>query len=239
MSTRHAMLYCAVFLSLLVGTGRAGLLVDDFGDGINPDYWDVLQTSPGRYTVDDANGDVRLAWAGLSNVKTLEAVRLRLDLQTIGGAQTGDFVVSIAFEDAVLARTTGLNQVELHTTYQDGSIFFVVRDEDPVNTAHVWTGSRFGNVSATDSGVLSISRSGSALVGYYNSSVIFQTTKTSALTKVEFLLQNNLGSTDATSVTFDNFQFEGPGVVIPEPGSALAMLLAALVTLTRRPERRV
>jgi hypothetical protein len=71
----------------------------------------------------------------------------------------------------------------------------------------VWTGSYEPGFNTTaTAGVFRVTRIGSTLSGFFNDQLIWQTTSTSDLIGIEFILQNNNGSDDATAVTFSGFR---------------------------------
>ena len=195
---------------------QAGVFTDDFSGGINSTYWTINYTTPTIYSTDATNGDIRFkkiaAAAGGWN-----AVRLILNIPAItnGGAVqlAGDFDTSVDFRDGIIAGS-GLNQIEMHTGFADGRIFYDVRD---TNNVHVWTGSYWSGFSTTvTSGTFRIKRTGSTLTAYLNGSLVYSLNHTAAnLTYLAFALQNNNGSNDYTQVTFDNFLIEGNNVLSP------------------------
>lgn len=101
----------------------------------------------------------------------------------------------------------GLNQVEFHAGFADNSIFFDVYDNSVGgNGIHVWDGNNVrGARTATNAGTMTISRVGSTLSGYYQGDLIYSESDAAALTSISFVVQNNAGSGDPVSSTFDNF----------------------------------
>jgi len=178
---------------------------DDFFAGLSTTYWNVSQTTVGLYAVDATNGHLQLRKTSTPNPGGFQNVAIVLNLPALAGTNTGDFSTQVDFTNAIVPGP-GLDQVELHTYFQDGSIFFTVYDNSSGVNVHVWNGGLIGITPVTgNSGTFQISRIGSTLTGYYNGAPIHSETKSSPLVRIEFALQNNSGSDDSTSVTFDNF----------------------------------
>lgn len=192
---------------------RAATFSDDFSAGLRPTWWSIIQTTSNFYSVDASQGNVRLAKTSAHNPGGVQFVFVRVNLSLLGGAITSDFSTQIDFAGAVVPGP-GLDQVELHTYYQDGSIYYTVYDRSSGFNAHVWDGGSVQGVLPVggDSGTFRISRTGSTVTGYFNGSPLFSETRASALTAIDFVLQNNLGSDDPISVTFDNFSLTAPSV---------------------------
>lgn len=203
-----ALLVRATLAILCVVSGvtvvQAGTFQDDFGAGIDPAFWTASQTTPGLYAIDAAGGAARFAKVG-TTPGGLQYVGLGLNLNALGGVLSGDFSVQVEFRDASIGGG-GLNQVELHTMYGSGAIFYAVRDTASGGNVHVWTGTfNSGFPTTATSGTLGVTRTSGLLAAYLDGALIWSgATETSPLTGVAFTLQNNLGSNDAISVTFDN-----------------------------------
>jgi hypothetical protein len=207
--TRSIRITCAGTVALTLafsGSVSAETFTDDFSAGLRPAWWSVIQSTTNFYSVDASQGNVQLAKTSAHNPGGFQYVFVRVNLADFGGVVTGDFSTQIDFSKAVVPGP-GLDQVELHTYYQDGSIFYTVYDNSGGLNAHVWDGgSVLGRRSFSgDSGTFLIRRTGSTVTGYFNGSPLYSTTRASALTAIDFVLQNNAGSDDAISVTFDNF----------------------------------
>ena len=182
-----------------------GTFSDDFSAGLSPSFWSVWQTTAGLYSVDATNGHVQVAKTSAHSPGGFQNVAIALNLAALAGTNTGDFSTQVDFTNAIVPGP-GLDQVELHTYFQDGSIFFTVYDNSSGLNVHVWNGSNNGLTPVTgNSGTFRISRIGSTLTGYYNGAPIHSEIKDSPLVRIDFALQNNNGSDDPTSVTFDNF----------------------------------
>jgi hypothetical protein len=216
-------------LVLSAVTAQAGVFYDDFSAGIRSDVWSINNTTVGLYSVDDSHGDVR--FAKINNTPGgFQCVGLALNMDALGVKSiSGDFTMEVSFSGACIS-DGGLNQVELHSAFEDGTIFFNVRDYYSV---HVWTGSyQTGFETQATSGTFKITRTGNLVSGYLDNALIWQTTYTTAnLSVIEFALQNNNGSNDATSVTFDNFRLEAAS--IPEP-MTIAILAFGSLLLARK-----
>ncbi len=239
---RRELLVSAALVAALAAPAAADVFEDDFDGGIDPAYWSVTEyTESGSgtavYTADDSQGDIRFAKVGTAGAG-MNLIGLTLNVGALartGDAITGDFAVQVDFSDAVLPGP-GLDQVELHTVYADNEIFFNVRDNDNgVDNVHVWTGTlHSGFQTEATSGTLLIRRTGSVIEARLDGQLVHSMTHTAAdCARIDFTLQNNLGSNDDTSVTFDNFRLEGADV-LPEPSMLLLAAPAALAALRRR-----
>lgn len=199
-----------------------GTFADDFSAGLSPMYWSVSQTTAGFYSVDATHGGVQLGKTSTHNPGGFQNVAIVLNLSALAGTDTGDFSTQVDFTNAIVPGP-GLDQVELHTYFQDGSYFFTVYDNGGGLNVHVWNGSLIGRTAVTgSSGTFRINRIGSTLTGYYNGSAIYSMSSSSPLVRVEFTLQNNSGSDDSTSVSFDDFSltaaFVGPRLSLSSLG---------------------
>jgi hypothetical protein len=205
------LLWAATFFTAQYCWG--GTYSDSFPTGLNPTYWSVVQTITNFYTVTLSSNQVHLANIGSSNPGGVQEVAVRLDLSQLGGSISNDFTVSVQFSDAVIPGP-GLDQVELHTFYQDGSIYFTSYDNSSGLNAHVWDGSSsVGTLPlSTNGGLFTISRTGSSTTGYFNGTPLYSETRTSAVDAIEFTSQNNGGSSDPISVTFGNFSLSSSSV---------------------------
>jgi hypothetical protein len=163
--------------------------------------WVVAETTPGMYRVERAPGQVRIARQA-NSPGGLQHAGLRLDR---GLPVTGDFDAQVSFADARIEG--GLNQVELHAFFADDSIFFVVRDREG-NGSHIWAPGLQGNQTCGNAGTLRMERRSEMVTGYCDGRAIWSAPHKAALTKLQFVLQNN-GTNDPISVTFRDYQFKG------------------------------
>jgi hypothetical protein len=202
-----------------LSTARAGTFSDDLSGGLNAFFWTVNQTQPGLYSVDTSQGDVALAKIPTQhNSGGVQSVYVSLNLSALGGAISNDFSVQIVFTNVVIPGP-GLDQVELHTAFADGSLFYDVFDDGQGGfNVHVWDGGSVQGRTATaaNAGVFSISRSGSTVTGYFSGTAMFSETRASPLTFIAFVLQNNGGSDDNISVAYDDFSLTAASVVVPQ-----------------------
>ncbi len=162
--------------------------------------WAVTETTPGMYRVERTFGQVRIARQG-NNPGGLQYAGLRLDHSQ---PVTGDFDAQVGFSDARIEG--GLNQIELHATFADGSIFYVVRDREG-SGSHIWAPGLQGNQPCGRAGTLRMERRGDTVTGYCDGRAIWSSPRKAALTKVQFVLQNN-GTNDPISATFRDYQFK-------------------------------
>lgn len=240
MSSMRVLWVSVVISAVLAAPAASDVFTDDFAGGIDGSYWSIMKVGADMYSVDDTQGDVRFAKVGGPAAAGMNQIALQLDMSAIsrtGSSVAGDFEVQVDFSDAVLPGP-GLDQLELHTAYADSKIFYDVRDNDGVQNVHVWTGSHYaGFPTDATAGTLRIERVGSVITAYLDGSVVRSLNHTAAdLTLVSFTLQNNLGSNDATSVTYDNFRIEGDDV-IPEPASLFLLAAGACLAVRRRRAR--
>lgn len=188
-------------------SGAIGTFSDAFAT-LDDAHWTISQTTPNLYTVDASQADVRLAKTD-GNPAGFQSVSVVLDLPSVGGPVVGDFEELVSFSSASLG-TNGTYQVELHAHFEDGSYFFVVYDNSSGLNVHVWSGAIQGaKAIAQSAGRFRISRVGTTLSAYLDSTLVWSTTSVSPLTGAEFSLQVQPGATQAESVTFDDFELQG------------------------------
>ena len=195
---------------------RSGTFSDDFSTGLDPSYWSIIQSTPNLYSVDASQGNVQLAKTSATNPGGVQNVYIRLNFAPFGGRITNDFAAQVDFLNAVVPGP-GLDQVELHTYYEDGSIYYAVYDNSSGYNVHVWDGGSAQGIAAMsgNSGTFSISRAGTTVTAYFNGTPLYSETRSSPLVGIDLALQNNSGSDDATAVTFDNFSLTSASAYPP------------------------
>jgi hypothetical protein len=213
----------ALFL-VVVSRASATIFVDPFSSGINGAHWNVISNQP-QYTVDDTNGDIRFSRAA-GGSQGFQYIGLDF-LHDVAG----DFDVSVRFRDASIRRINGTpgNQIQLNAIF--GSQYFAVVRSDEVglgNNVHVYRDppqAVAGTQGTTaTSGLLRITRTGSLVRGFFNSTQLYSANfNNSDVSRIWLSLQNN-GTNDATSVTFDDFALTGGEINgVPEPQSWLIL----------------
>ncbi len=208
----------------LNGAVVAGTFADPLTSAtIDSTVWTAWQSSPGLYSIAPGSGGVTITKVG-TNPGGQQNGGLYLNFAALGlGAISGDFDATIHFSGATVFGP-GLDQVEFHTDYSSG-MYYLIRDDSNV---HAWVGGAAGNFSTSASeGTFEIRRVGGAVTGYFEGNFIYQAAIGSSFTGLNFILQNNQGSNDPTSVTFSNFSITADSIVVPEPGCA-ALLAGAL-----------
>ncbi len=205
-------------LTILVQTPQpptinfAGVFCDGLLEGVRSNFWTVSQTTPGLYSLGATNGLLQLARTATGTPGGLQNFALNLNLAALGGPISNDFSVQVAFTNALLPGP-GLDQVQLNTTFADGSVFLDVYDNSSGPNVHVWNGSANGQIPYTNTaGTFRISRSSAVITGYINGAAIFSQTNSAVLTNIAFVLQNNGGSADATAVAYTGFALTGPSI---------------------------
>ena len=184
---------------------------DDFSTGLNSAIWSVSQTTPNLYSVNVSQGKVQLAKI-VQNPGGLQNVAVHLNLAPLGGPIASDFSIQIDFTNAIVPGP-GLDQVELRTYYQNGLFFFAGYEYNNGLKAYTWDGTFSWPQSVTgNSGTLRICRTGEEITGFFNGKALWGAGTTSPLTDITLVLQNNNGSDDAISVTFDNFSVTSPSL---------------------------
>ena len=190
---------------LAPGAARGVTFSENFSAGLDPNLFSVTQTTDGLFSLNATQGVVHLAKVA-GSPGGLQDIDVVLDMQAaLGGSSvTGDFSVQINFANAVIGPS--VDQVELHTHYADGTIFFDVYDTSSGVNVHVWNGVNVNNpmpVSVTG-GTFKISRIGSTVTGTFNGATIYSQEISAALTGIDFVLQLQPGSDDYPAVDFDN-----------------------------------
>jgi hypothetical protein len=197
---------------------QGGTFSDNFANGLNPAYWGVIQTTPGLYSESVSQGNIDLAKTSENTPGGLQAIYIRLNFASFGALITNDFSTQVNLSNAVVPGP-GLDQVELHTYYQDGSIYYDSYDNSSGLNAHVWDGSSVQGLMplSTNGGTFSISRTGGTVTGYFNGTPLHSETRSAPLIAIDFILQNNIGSDDATSAAFNSFSFTSSSVTVTPP----------------------
>jgi hypothetical protein len=205
-----------IFCSILVWTFAAlgsDTFSDDFSMGINPGLW-LIQSNQPLYSVETTGEQVRFIKPG-GGTNTLQFIGLYSQEQALG-----DFDVHVDFTNAQIALGNGTpgNQIQLNSSL-GGQDFQVVRsDETAGDTAHVFIdppATWCGPMSTTaTSGTLRVTRTASHVRGYFNGLLLCEGDYNTNAASFSFTLQNN-GTSDATSVTFDNFSLVADRIVGP------------------------
>ena len=184
--------------------------------------WAVVETTRGMYRLDRAGSELRVARQA-NNPGGLQHAGLRLNR---GLPASGDFSAQVGFADARI--DGGLNQIELQATFADGSIFYVVRDRERAGS-HIWAPNLQGDAPCGRAGVLRMERRGDTVTGYCDGRAIWSAPRKAALTRLQFVLQNN-ATNDPISVTFRDWRFNataGTSAVTPPKTITGADLIAA------------
>jgi hypothetical protein len=211
----------SVLLILFSTPTSAISLYEDFLAGIEASVWEVDSNQP-LYTVDDSQGDIRLA-KPVGGDYSFQRIHIRFR-----GEVHGDFDASVDFSDAFVDLVDGRpgNQVQLNVDI--GVVEFDVVHSDEIGVGrnnHVWISPpgewRGEQATSETSGTLRITRTGIIVSGYFNDTLIHTETfpARSPVTFLSFSLQNN-GTTDSTSVTFDNFQLTADSLVFETAAGA-------------------
>ncbi|HEV2200060.1 MAG TPA: hypothetical protein VGR73_09575 [Bryobacteraceae bacterium] len=207
----------ALEVLVLVGAvaARGATFSDSLTAGINPMNWTVTQTTPGIYSVVANSSGVNFATGSGTNPGGLQDVQLGLNMSRIGGPVSGDFSMQVDFANAQIPGP-GTDQVEFHAVFQDGTIWVISRDSTTGGgqNVHIWNGSQTVGITPTPvtEGTMTITRNGSTLSAFLNGNLFYSASaSTTPLTQISMSLQNNLGSGDATSVTFRNFSINAAG----------------------------
>lgn len=227
--------YIAVF-GLAGLEGRAGTFFDGFDSGLDSSHWYVWEAPSGSFTSNFSEGKVQFSKPFTSGF-AFRGIGAGLHMSSVGGPISGDFGVEIDVDNvSVGAFNDGQNQVELRTFFTDGLFCNSFSNEINPRGLHVWDGSwHYGFSTQATSGTFRIQREGSILSAYFSDSLVWSKSSTSALTGIDFVAQNNWG-TSAMNARFDNFRLTAPSVV-PEPTTAAA-LTVSLVAFGARAWRR-
>lgn len=213
---------CLALLIAIPTAALAEVFSDDFAKGLDPTYW-MLTNNSSRYTSNVTQGDVRFSGIAGGSTAYFQNIRAIPKLTA-----SGNFDVRVDYRDASINRINGSpgNQVELFAVF--GSVgFYVSRsDETPQgDTIHVWQNAFLGaQANTSTAGTMRITRVGTLVSGYLNSTLIYQNNYNTNDAVFRFQLQNN-GTSDAISVTFDNFTLAADRITpAPAPKAEITML---------------
>jgi hypothetical protein len=162
--------------------------------------WAVVETTPGMYRLE------RSAERGPGRAPGQQSRRppVRGAAPEPGPARlAGDFSAQVSFADARI--DGGLNQIELQATFADGAIFYVVRDRER-GGSHIWGPNLQGDAPCGKAGVLRMERRGETVTGYCDGRAIWSAPRKAALTRLQFVLQNN-ATNDPISASFRDWRF--------------------------------
>ena len=168
----HRLAFAGAFAVVLTlpKPAHAATFTDDFSTGLDTSCWSVLQQTTSFFSADASQGNVQLLKASAHNPGGAQGAYVYLNFTPFGGRITNDFSTQVDFTNAVVPGP-GLDQVELHTVYQDGSIYYAVYDRSSGYNAHVWDGgSVLGVISAPQNyGTFRIARTNGIVTAYFNS----------------------------------------------------------------------
>ena len=211
-----SMLFISIFFVIIyVFPSFGDTYTDNFDTGIDTTTYWKIQRNDTLYQVDGTHGDVRFSRSpgGTQVLNTIHLI-----FQPI---MQGDFDVSVDFSNAYIDRINGSpgNQIQLNSGF-GGQGFSVVRSDEAGfgHNYHVWIdppGQWQGYQANADSaGTLRINRVGNTVAGYFNNNLIYlDLFNESDVMHLSFSLQNN-GTTDSTSVIFDNFSLTADSIVL-------------------------
>lgn len=181
-------------------------------DASSDEEWAVVETTPGMYRLERSAKEAKVARQA-NNPGGLQYGGLRLNRNL---PASGDFSAQVSFADARI--DGGLNQIELQATFADGSIFYVVRDRER-SGSHIWAPNLQGDASCGKAGTLGMDRRGNTVTGYCDGRAIWSAPRKAALTRLQFVLQNN-GTNDPISVTFRDWRFSASASTASASGLA-------------------
>jgi hypothetical protein len=200
----------AVLLSSRCATGQT--FNDSLTDGYSATNW-VLRTNSSFFTVATNVGYVSFsktagtvsgfAYAGLASLLAAE----------------GDFTVQVEFTNANIGENDSAgNQIQLNTRF-GGQNYLTVRScesEGGGQQAHIWVSPPSqveGLIGFTNSsGTLRVSRVGTLVSGYIDSTLLYSGTFNTNVATFSFVLQF-YGTTGAASAGFLNFQLTADNIV--------------------------
>jgi hypothetical protein len=214
-SSQWIVLAVAVSTVVLVGPAVAVNHLYGFEAGIDTTLFQVMFDTS-LYDVDDFGGSIRIH-KPVGGDYSLQMLHVRFRPVVFG-----DFDVSVDFRAAHIDRVDGRpgNQVQLNATF-GGQTISIVRSDEIVaghnyhlweEPPEVWRGEQPDTLSK---GTLRITRVGTTVTGYYRDTVIYSADYNDAeVTFLSFSLQNN-GTTDTTSVRFDDFHIVADSLDMP------------------------
>lgn len=203
-------------MALATPTLLAASFSDNFAAGISAANW-LVQTNDGRVSITDQSGTVVISKpAGSQQGFHYGVVACHVAAQ-------GDFTAQVDFTNASVTLVSGTpgNQLQFNCRF-GGQDFLVVRSDETAfgQNAHVWINPPAQSVgvvgAAAPSGTLKITRSGTEVSGYIDSTLLYQGTFNTNDATFSFVLQNN-GTDDAISAGFSNFQLTASNLVVTPP----------------------
>jgi sulfatase modifying factor 1 len=220
------LLICLLISVLVVPPVQgSATFTDDFANGVNGFYWSYA-SNQALYQVDASQGAVRFHKTQ-GGGGGLEYATLRFNHRI-----TGNFDIRVRYSDASIGLVSGSpgNQVQLQTFFGNQFVAVVRSDEaGQGNNSHLWRdppGQWDGKrTSWNTSGTLRITRVGTTVSAYATVTeqgaevevLLYQfETNADPVTALSFSLQNN-GTTDAISVTFDDFAIAADSIAYQPP----------------------
>ena len=190
----------------------ASTFADPLTSALSTTDWATTSTANSDFTEAAGASGTTLANAGGNPGNIFQGEYVSLQLGALGGNIGGDFSTQVSVADAVIG--PGQDQIQLNVGFADNSGLSVVFESTGGGgeDAHVWIGSTQGLITVTGaSGMLKVARVGSTLSGYFNGTLLFSETETSAVTAINFCIQNQPSSADNCSALFSNFSLTVPG----------------------------
>lgn len=210
-------MYFASAMAVATQTLLAASFSDNFAGGINAANW-LVQTNDGLVSITDQSGTVVISKpAGTQPGFHYGVLACHVAAQ-------GDFTAQVNFTNASIALVSGSpgNQLQFNCRF-GGQDFLVVRSDEVGlggQNVHVWINPPAQSVGVTSttasSGTLIITRSGTQVSGYFNSTLLYQGTFNSNDATFSLVLQNN-GTDDAISGGFSDFQLTASNLVATPP----------------------
>lgn len=213
---------CLALVIVIPTAALADVFSDDFSKGLDTTYW-TLTNNSSRYSSNVTQGDVRFSSVAGGSTALFQNIRAISKLTA-----SGNFDVRVDYSDASINRINGSpgNQVELFAVFGSVGFYLSRSDETPQgDTIHVWQNAFLGaQANTSTAGTMRITRVGTLVSGYLNSTLIYQNNYNTNDAVFRFQLQNN-GTSDAISVTFDNFYLAADRITpVPAPKAEITML---------------